>query len=189
MSINTRQKLVGTFQQKSRLEEAKYLANLEILRKSGNLPSGNRSSMYLYQMLSQTATYIQKFCFSYNRDPMLGKGSVALLHCTNCNTMLISNTIDYTLTWLHLAAAIAYWIQETLYSPSRAIVANATELAHGSGRANSGSDHGGTRDAVSGLGSSVQRAHYELRNLPNRASLRLGLGITKNPGSTSATAG
>ncbi|KAJ2847206.1 hypothetical protein IWW36_003969 [Coemansia brasiliensis] len=189
MPIEAKRRLVDAVQQKSELEEAKYLANLEILRKSGNLPSGNQSPMYLYRMLSQTTTYIQKFCFSHNPDVMLSKDSAALLHCTNRNAVLVSNIIDYILTWPHPAAAIAYRVQEAFYNLSRVIVANATELSYGSGRANSNSGHGGTRDAVSGLGSSVQRAHYELCNLPNRASLRLGLGIAKNPGSTPAIAG
>ncbi|KAJ2448336.1 hypothetical protein EV183_005496 [Coemansia sp. RSA 2336] len=164
MPIEGKRWLIGTAVSESGPEVANYSANFEVLSKIGDLPSGKRSPVYLFRSLSQTATYIEGLCFSQNRGVMLSKDSVVLLHRTNRNTVLISDIIEYTSTRPHPAAAIAYWVQEALYNPSRTIRLDKPALAYDSARASSASSHEAIGGSGRGLGSSARRTEMGLRS-------------------------
>ncbi|KAI9482174.1 hypothetical protein BX667DRAFT_493900 [Coemansia mojavensis] len=176
MPIEGKRWLMGAAESESGPGVANYLANLEVLRKIGNLPSGKRSPVYLFRALSQTATYIEELCFSQNRGVMVGKDSVVLLHRTNRNTVLISDIIEYTSTRPHPAAAIAYWVQEALYNPSRTIMLDGPELACDSAKASSDSGHEVIRGSSGGLGSSARRTEIGLRSRSKLQHPHLGTG-------------
>ncbi|KAJ2399604.1 hypothetical protein GGI23_002556 [Coemansia sp. RSA 2559] len=77
----------------------------------------------IWKALTQAAWYIQNEANSNNRGVIFSKDGVLLLHRLNHNTVLVSGLIEYESVDPHPVAALAFWVQESILSPSR--VANA----------------------------------------------------------------
>ncbi|KAJ1891320.1 hypothetical protein LPJ81_005763, partial [Coemansia sp. IMI 209127] len=80
-----------------------------------------RNTLNIWKAVTQTAWYIQNEANSNNRGVVFSKDGVLLLHRMNHNTVYMSGLIEYKSVDPHPVAAVAFWIQESVLSPSRVL--------------------------------------------------------------------